>query len=148
MEIQAGACPDISRLWCPRWTEGGFPLFPSNYVQPSCFAQPLRQSVAFGFLLAFAALASSICCSQRAALPSEQTNALALLFTQTRLVRSARPRCTPANLCDAIEAGALNASSRANVARVCDRQAAIIFVWGAWWIQHQFYTHKPKAVLR
>lgn len=110
MKIQAGECPDINGLLCPRWTEGGFPFF-SNYVQPSCFARSFRQSFAFGFFWLSLRCSSHIYCSQHG-VSSIQTSVLAFLFTRTRLVCSARPCCTPANLCDVIEAGALNASYR------------------------------------
>lgn len=103
-------CPNICRLLCPRWTEGGFSFF-SNYLQPSCFAQPFCKSVSFGFFWLLLRCSSHVYCSQRG-VSSNQTNALAFLFTRTRLVCSARLCCTPANLSDVIEAGASNASYR------------------------------------
>lgn len=51
MKIQAGGCPDISGLsgFCARGEQREAFPFSSNYVQPSCFAWPFRQSFAFGF---------------------------------------------------------------------------------------------------
>lgn len=88
-----------------------FPFF-CNYVQPSCFAWPFRQSFLFGFFWAASLRRSSrVRCSQHRA-RTNQDEALVFLSARTSLVRSARPRCTPANLCDVMEAGASNASRR------------------------------------
>lgn len=69
----------------------------------------LKLSVWLPLGLAVLLRSSYIYCSQRGA-HTNQTNAPAFLFTRNSLVRSAKPRCTPANLCDVMEAGTSNAS--------------------------------------
>ena len=75
--------------------------------------------------------------------PPNQTNALAFVFTRIRPVRRARPRRCPRQSPWRDENWRVKCiTGRENVALVCDRQAAIIIIWGA---RVRLWTHTIEA---
>lgn len=127
IQAKTGNKPDKDSVWCVPWYQRAsvpgvnrgrfFPLFPLIMFSPVALPGLFRKIFAFGSFWLSLRCSSHVYCSQRG-VSSNQTNALAFLLTRTRLVCSARPCCTPANLCDVIEAGALNASYRGQVWRL------------------------------